>query len=85
VRFPIEYFFHKKGIHGHFSPLLNSIDVALHSLEKRKTSRRVIRGIYDYPRIGTLIKGELGPDIQEVNCRSSLSANTKTAKKVSHF
>ena len=44
----------------------SSIDWVLYNLEGKGTIRRVIRGIYDYPRTGKLIKGKLGPEIQEV-------------------
>lgn len=43
-----------------------SIDTALHRLTRKGTIRRVIRGIYDYPRSGRLIPGQQGPDIQQV-------------------
>lgn len=43
-----------------------AIDTALHRLRKKGTIRSVLRGIYDYPKRGTLIPGQLGPDIQQV-------------------
>jgi Family of unknown function (DUF6088) len=42
------------------------IDVALHRLHKKGTIRRVIRGIYDYPRHNKKLGGELSPDIDQV-------------------
>lgn len=51
-----------------FSPLgtRESIDVALHRLCQKGTIRRVIRGIYDYPRSSELLDSELSPDIDQV-------------------
>ncbi len=47
------------GIHS-------AIDVALsRSLEKGRI-RRIIRGIYDYPKFSELLKRELSPDIDQV-------------------
>jgi hypothetical protein len=43
-----------------------TIDSALHRLEKRGEIRRVIRGIYDYPRFSKLIDQHLSPDIDQV-------------------
>ena len=42
-----------------------SIDTVLHRLEKKGTVRRVIRGLYDYPRISKLV-GTMGPSIDQV-------------------
>ena len=44
----------------------SAIDVALHRLLKNGTIRRVIRGIYDYPRYSDMLKTELSPDIDQV-------------------
>jgi hypothetical protein len=38
----------------------------LHNLQKKGTIRRVMRGIYDYPKHGKLIDGLLGPDVNQV-------------------
>jgi hypothetical protein len=43
-----------------------SVDSALHRLEKRGEIRRVIRGIYDYPRYSKLLDQHLSPDIDQV-------------------
>ncbi len=43
-----------------------SIDTALHRLEKKKTIRRVMRGIYDYPKYSKKLGQELSPDIDQV-------------------
>lgn len=43
-----------------------SIDWALYRLESKGTIRRVIRGIYDYPKVGKLTTSPLGPGIHEV-------------------
>lgn len=44
----------------------SSIDLALHRLLKKKTIRRVIRGIYDYPFYSNRLKQNLSPDIDKV-------------------
>lgn len=44
----------------------SAIDLALHRLAKKKTIRRVIRGIYDYPRYSNLLKQRMNPDIDQV-------------------
>ncbi len=44
----------------------SAIDVTLHRLLKNGTIRRVIRGIYDYPRYSDMLKAELSPDIDQV-------------------
>lgn len=41
--------------------------MALIRLEKKGTIRRVIRGIYDYPRHSKLLQQDLGPDIHQVS------------------
>jgi hypothetical protein len=51
-----------------FSPLgsRTAIDVSLHRLLKKGIIRRVIRGIYDYPKYSELLKQDLSPDIDQV-------------------
>ena len=44
----------------------STIDSTLHRLEHKGTIRRVIRGIYDYPRFSDLLNQPLSPDIDEV-------------------
>lgn len=39
---------------------------ALSQLEATGTIRRVLRGLYDYPRISTLLKQPMGPDLDQV-------------------
>ena len=43
-----------------------TVDSALHRLEKRGEIRRVIRGVYDYPRFSKLLNQHLSPDIDQV-------------------
>ena len=43
-----------------------TIDSVLHRLEQKGKIRRVIRGIYDYPRSSELLGQELSPDIDHV-------------------
>lgn len=43
-----------------------TIDSALHRLAQKGHVRRVIRGIYDYPRFSELLKQQLSPDIDQV-------------------
>ena len=43
-----------------------AIDLSLHRLLKKGVIRRVIRGIYDYPRFSNLLDQELSPDIDQV-------------------
>lgn len=43
-----------------------AIHLALHRLEQKGTIRRVIRGLYDYPRQSSLLDQQLGPDIDQV-------------------
>lgn len=45
---------------------LGRVDMALTRLSRDGTLRRVIRGIYDYPRFSEILKQELAPDIHEV-------------------
>ena len=42
-----------------------SVDVALSQLVDAGSIRRIIRGLYDYPRTGKLISGPLSPDLNE--------------------
>ncbi len=44
----------------------SAIDVTLHRLLKKETIRRVVRGVYDYPRHSKMLGGELSPDIDQV-------------------
>ena len=44
-----------------------AIDVALHRLVEKKTIRRVIQGIYDYPEYSQLLEQNLSPDIDQVS------------------
>lgn len=39
---------------------------ALSRFEAKGTIRRVMRGVYDYPRISTLLNEPMGPDLDEV-------------------
>jgi hypothetical protein len=43
-----------------------TVDSGLHRLEKRGEIRRVIRGIYDYPRFSKFLDQSLSPDIDQV-------------------
>ena len=42
-----------------------AIDLALHRLQNKKTIRRVLRGLYDYPQFSKLLNTELSPDIDQ--------------------
>ena len=42
------------------------IDIALHRLVEKGTIRRVIRGIYDFPKHSSLLNQVLGPDVDAV-------------------
>ena len=44
----------------------SAIDVALHRLHNKGTIRRVIRGIYDYPKISEKLRRTLSPDVDQV-------------------
>lgn len=44
----------------------SAIDISLHRLHASGTIRRVMQGIYDYPKIGRLTKKQLSPDIWSV-------------------
>ena len=39
---------------------------ALSELATKGTIRRVLRGIYDYPRISKLLNSEIGPDLDQL-------------------
>jgi len=43
-----------------------TIDSSLHRRQREGVIRRVIRGIYDYPRHSTALKGQVSPDIDQV-------------------
>lgn len=43
-----------------------AIRKALSRLEAKGTIRRVLRGVYDYPRISTLLNQSMGPDLDEL-------------------
>lgn len=43
-----------------------TVDSALHRLAQRGDVRRVIRGIYDYPRFSQLLGQQLSPDMDQV-------------------
>jgi len=51
-----------------FADLANvsSVDRALSRLQKAGTIRRVLRGLYDYPRYSKLLEQSLSPDIDQV-------------------
>src|ERR1700681_2920909 len=44
----------------------SAIDLALHRREKNRLIRRVIRGVYDYPRHSDLLHKTIGPDIDQI-------------------
>jgi hypothetical protein len=44
----------------------STVDSALHRLAQRGEIRRVIRGIYDYPRFSKLLDQQLSPDVDQV-------------------
>ncbi len=44
----------------------DSIRKALTNLEAKGTVRRVLRGLYDYPRLSKLIEGPMQPDLRQV-------------------
>ena len=43
-----------------------TVDSALHRLERAGSIRRVIRGIYDYPRFSKMLGQQLSPDLDQV-------------------
>jgi hypothetical protein len=51
-----------------FSPIASrqAIDLALHRLQKKGTIRRVLRGLYDYPKFSELLDKDLSPDIDQI-------------------
>lgn len=62
-----------KGVGWAFSPrdFLDiggrpTVDSSLHRLARKGEIRRVIRGIYDYPRFSPLLNQRLSPDIDQV-------------------
>ncbi len=44
----------------------SAIDSSLHRLVKQERIRRVIRGIYDYPRFSELLQQNVSPDLDQV-------------------
>jgi len=44
----------------------NAVDLALHRLLRKGKIRRVIRGVYDYPKYSKLLEQNLSPDIDQV-------------------
>lgn len=44
----------------------SAIDLALHRREQDGVIRRVIRGIYDYPRHSKALRGPVSPDIDQI-------------------
>jgi hypothetical protein len=44
----------------------STVDTALHRREKEGLIRRVIRGVYDYPRHSELLQKAIAPDIDQV-------------------
>lgn len=44
----------------------STVDSALHRLEQKGNIRRVIRGIYDYPRFSKMLDQHLSPDLDQV-------------------
>ena len=44
----------------------NTVDLVLHRLLKKGKIRRVIRGVYDYPKYSKLLEQDLSPDIDQV-------------------
>ncbi len=45
---------------------LGRVDMALKRLADEGTIRRVMRGIYDYPRYSDLLKQNVAPDIHQI-------------------
>lgn len=43
-----------------------AIRKVLSRLEEKGTIRRVLRGVYDYPRMSTLLKEPMGPDLDQL-------------------
>lgn len=44
----------------------STIDSALHRIELKGTIRRIIRGLYDYPRFSEMLGQQLSPDTDQV-------------------
>lgn len=44
----------------------DAIRKALSRLEAKGTIRRVLRGLYDYPKISTLLNEQMGPDLDQI-------------------
>jgi len=44
----------------------SNVDVSLHRLLAKGTIRRVLRGIYDYPKYSTKLARQLGPNLDQV-------------------
>lgn len=44
----------------------SAVDSTLHRREKERLIRRVLRGIYDYPRFSTLLEKQIDPDVDKV-------------------
>ncbi|MGB7293233.1 MAG: DUF6088 family protein [Thermodesulfobacteriota bacterium] len=44
----------------------NAVDLALHRLLKKGKIRRVLRGVYDYPKYSKLLGQNLSPDVDQV-------------------
>jgi len=44
----------------------DSVRKALTSLESKGTVRRILRGLYDYPRMSKIINGPMEPDLEQV-------------------
>ncbi len=44
----------------------SAIEQALSRLTKKETIRRIIRGLYDYPRYSRLLAQQMGPDIDQI-------------------
>ncbi len=44
----------------------SAVDIALHRLLKKGIIRRVIRGLYDYPKYSELLNKQLSPDINQI-------------------
>lgn len=44
----------------------SAVDSCLHRMEKEGVIRRVIRGVYDYPRYSELLKKTVAPDIDQI-------------------
>lgn len=56
--------FSRNDFHDFGSP--EAIDVALHRLEKKGEIRRIIRGVYDFPRYSDLLQIFLSPSFDDI-------------------